>query len=501
MWFTLLDQVYITLTHGSKAKDDNYSRMAYPYLLSRQYSGLGTEADSVFYTQWSLSRGFFPHMCLRNAWDSRKSLESDVMVPVARSVLGDDDKEGFISDLDYSPSGHMLAASSSSNHLFILDTYRGSVIKTFHKPHKDAITKVRFVGEYQFVSGSADNTIGFWDMRYPSKALDFLHRHSKPICSLHYFPDNSNLVSSCQGGFVYFWHLPSCIVRAKEPSSDDRNDGPLGNLLIQELFLNIPNLSQCCFSESHGMSVISNHSGSVFIIHNLSIPHLTEDLYNLPFDDNSQMQLCWIKPNSLPDKRNRVQVVDNDEYSPLGGASVSSMAHVSLHPSLTVSLMRLTTSRRTHLSHEVKDWTCVCSLKNEPPTTNVFDMHMRMYGSNVMEGMLLFAIEETRYASLRDKHPCFSLCGRVIASPDSQGVRLLKFSPNLGTCMSPVTASKSACDFDSLFCTTGPSSLEVITHLPGPLKSVLCCKFSPVDNTLLAVGDADGQIKFYNPKL
>lgn len=473
--------------------------MAFAYLRSRQHLGIGAEADSPFYDQWSLSRELFPRMNLRSAWDSREFLENDVRVPVAQSGMVDDDKTGFISDLDYSPSGRLLAASSSSNHLFVLDPNRGSIIKTFNKPHKDAISKVRFVDEYQFVSGSADTTIGYWDLRSPTKALNFLQGHKRNIRSLHYYPSNDTLVTSCRDGDIRYWHLPSFVVNSE---NTDEEEDPF----TQQVLLKCPNLNQCYFSELHNMALFSNHSGTIFIIHNLSVPHLKEDLGHFVFDDTLQMQLCWIKPNSSPDKRNRLVVVDNSEYSPLADATISNMAHLSLHPTLPISLMRITTARVTNFSREVKEWTCVYNLKEQsltaPNITNELDRYMQMYGSNVLEGMLLFTIEESRYASLQEKQPGFSLCGRIIASPDVQGIRLLKFSQNMGTCTSPI---KNISSLDSLLYSnewsTYPSALEVATRIPAPEKSVLCCKFSPNDNTLLAVGDAEGQIRFCNPKL
>lgn len=469
--------------------------MAFAYLRSRQHCGVGAEADSPFYDQWSLSRELFPRMNLHSAWNSREFLVNDVRVPVAQSGMGDDDETGFISDLDYSPSGRLLAASSSSNHLFVLDPNRGSIIKTFNKPHKDAISKVRFVGEYQFVSGSADTTIGYWDLRSPSKALNFLQGHKRNIRSLHYYPSNDTLVTSCGDGIIRYWHLPSFVVNREEQDQ-----------FTQQVLLKCSNLNQCYFSESQKMALFSNHTGTMFIIHNLSVPHLQEDLGHFVFDETLQMQLCWIKPNSLPDKRNRLVVVDNGEYSPLAGATISNMAHLSLHSTLPISLMRITTSRVTNFSREVKEWTCVYNLKEQsltaPNITNELDRYMQMYASNVLERMLLFAIEEPRYASLKEKQPSFSLCGRVIASPHVHGIRLLKFSQIMGTCTSPI---KNISSLDSFLYSgewsTQPSSLEVVTHIPAPEKSVLCCKFSPNDNTLLAVGDAEGQIRFCNPKL
>ena len=468
--------------------------MALAHVQSSQYSGVGAVSESAFYTRWGLLRAFFPRLCIRNTWGSRLHFPKDVMVPTELSVLGDADDSGFISDLDYSPSGRLLVASSSSNSLFVLDPNRGSVVKTFYKPHKDSISKVQFVGEYQFVSGSADSTIGYWDIRHPEKPLNFLSRHTRPIRSLQYLASNNYLISSCQDGAIRFWHLPTYAVELQKDDTDDS--------LVHGILLKCPNINQCYFSESQGMAVISNHDGSVFVLHNLSVSHIREDLGNLVLDGSSYMQLFWFKPDATPGKRNRVTLIDNSEYSPIQSASVSNMAHLSIHPSFPVSLMRITTLRSAHVSREVKEWTCVCRLKEQvTPSTNDLAQYMQLYGSNVMDGMLLYATEEKRYASFREKQPSFSMCGRVIASPDVEGVRLLKFSLNMGTCSSPILLKNPA----SMDCVFQPSNwltpLEEVTRLPGPHKSVLCCKFSPSDQTLLAVGDSDGQISFYHPKL
>ena len=456
-------------------------------------------AESTFYTEWELSRTLFPRLRLRSSWDSRVCLPKDIMVPTELSVLGDADDSGFISDLDYSPSGRLLVACSSSNSLFVLDPNLGSVVKTFYKPHKDAISKVCFVGEYQFVSGSADSTIGYWDIRNPSKALNFLSGHTTPIRSLQYFNGNEHLISSCREGKVLFWHLPTFRVKK---SSD--NDDPL----TQGTLLKCPNLNHCYFSESQGLAAIINQGGIMFILHNLNTNHLREDTANIMFDNTTYMQLCWFKPDSSYMKRNRVAIVDSAEYSPIESASVTSMAHLSIHAHWPIALMRITTSRTVHLSREVKDWTCICRLKvlDQPSTSNndSLNEYMKNYGSNVIDGMLLYATEEKRYATFREKQPCLSTCGRVIASPNTDGVRLLKFSDTMDTCLSPIISKKPTC-VDSLFQLTDwfptHSSLTEVAHLQGPENSVLCCKFSPSDPTLLAVGDADGHISFYNPKL
>ena len=464
---------------------------------ARQFSGLGSESEATFYSEWRFSCSLFPRMCLHKEWDSRGWYPKDVAVPMEGSSLGDTNDCGFISDLDFSPSGRLLVASSSSNTLFVLDPNLGSrsLVHVVDKPHRNAISKVCFVGDYQFVSGSADGVIGYWDIRNSSEALNFLHFHHQPIRSLHYFPDREYLISSCRKSGIRFWHLPSFAVRR-----EDQENNPD----IQGLLIKCPNLKQCSFSESQKLATFSNNTNTLFTIQNLSIDHLTQDLASTIFNDSLSMQLCWIKPNAMPGRRNRVKIADSTEVSPVPAAHVSNMSHLSISGS-SLTLIRLTTTRTLHFCSEVKEWTCVCRLKEDMPTDKepLYE-YVNSFGSNVLYGTVHYAMEESRYSSFREKQPSLSRCGRVIASPDIHGVRLLKFSPDMDTCTSPfIVKPMNPLDFlydlDDIGAT--PSSLEVITCLPSPEKSVLCCKFSPSDTTLLAVGDNEAIIKFYKPKL
>ena len=472
--------------------------MAFALARARQYSCVGSASETTFYTEWGVARSVFPRMSLHSEWDCRQWYPKDIMVPTEGTSLADTNDSGFISDLDYSPSGRLLAASSSSNTVFVLDPNirpRDPVL-VIDKPHRDAISKVLFVGDYQFVTGSADSNIGFWDIRKSSEALNFLTLHKQPIRSLQHFPEKDYLVSSCQEGIIRFWHLPSFSVRREAQEEDPHTRGVL---------LKCPNLRQCYFSEVEQLAVFSNIYNSLFIIHNLDIDHLTEDLDCMIFDDSLSMQLCWIRPNAMPNRRNRVKIANSSDYSPLEFATVSQLSHLSINRS-SLCLMRLKTSGAT-LSGNKMEWTCVARLKEDLSSDkpiDPLDQYIKTFGSNVLSGMLLYVKDEDSYAHFREKQPSFSHCGRVIASPDKQGVNLLKFTPELDVCLSPTKPSIQS-NLDTLFeaddGTPTPSLLEEITCLPTPQNSALCCRFSHTDWTLLAVGDTEAKINFYRPKL
>ena len=187
--------------------------MALPrFAPSRALTGAGSEADTDFYTQWWLSRALFPRMCLRNTWEKPPNDPSE-----NPRNSGAADVVGFISDLDFSPSGRLLAASSTSNAVYVFDPNRGSLVRLFDKPHDDSVSKVRFVNDHQFVSGSADGVVGYWDMRFPSKALNHLRGHSKPIRHLNYLAESSTLVTGSLDGDVRRWQLPTFALDKDDP--------------------------------------------------------------------------------------------------------------------------------------------------------------------------------------------------------------------------------------------------------------------------------------------
>lgn len=98
------------------------------------------------------------------------------------------------------------------------------------------------------------------------------------------------------------------------------------------------------------------------------------------------------------------------------------------------------------------------------------------------------------------KKSCFSKCGRVVASPDKNGIRLLAFSEKLDT---PMSARKMLlANFDvhskSSLWSYKPNSMYTIATIARDTDSVMCTQFSEAAGLLLAVGEAEG---FHQPQL
>lgn len=456
-------------------------------------NGLVGRGDSTYYREWWLARSLYPRMQLRNVWEvpaTGNAGDEDTGVVVAQDPSADE--VGYISDMEFSQDGRYLVASSTGNALYIFDPNTGRLRHSIKKPHGDAVSKVRFVNNLQFVSGSADCTLALWDVRKPTAPVNVLRAHGRPIRSIDYDSNSGMLISAAQDGQFRYWHLPSF----QTPGTGDQETDTPG---LRGVLLACPNLSQACFSLNKGMAVWINTHGTIFVVDNLDVGHLRYDLRSLRFDESIKMQLCWFTPNASVNRRNRIRVIEAEDYSPALGATVSNVAHSSFHPILPAVLLRLTTSMKVGFRQDIRVWTCISNLQQHCLGNDAFGGSS--FGTNVMEETLLFSTAETKYSSFREKKPCFTSCGRLIASPDKYGIRLLSFSSGLDTCG---TAYKRNCVSSGStalgFWPSGPANLVAIRKIERGTNSTICCKFSPND-MLLAVGDSDCNVSFYQPSL
>ncbi len=119
-----------------------------------------------------------------------------------------------------------------------------------------------------------------------------------------------------------------------------------------------------------------------------------------------------------------------------------------------------------------------------------------------MEENLLYASEEMRYWNMMEKKASFNNSGKIIASPDKNGVRLLAYSKKLDPPLSMLNERSPlhskviwSSERDRL------SELHVVARIPRRVDSVLCTKFSSTDPLFLAVGEKNNRISFHQPQL
>ena len=92
--------------------------------------------------------------------------------------------------------------------------------------HSDAINALSFnpVSEFILATGSADRSIGIWDMRNPKIKLHACIGHQDSVTSLEWHPfEQSILGSSSYDRRLIFWDLSKV---GEEQTPEDAEDGP-----------------------------------------------------------------------------------------------------------------------------------------------------------------------------------------------------------------------------------------------------------------------------------
>lgn len=132
--------------------------------------------------------------------------------------------------MQYHPLHASLIGSVSDDlTLQILDT-RNSVTTSAavkaERGHGDAINALAFnpASEYLVATGSADKTIGLWDLRSLKTKLHSLTGHVDSVTSLAWHPfEETILGSSSYDRRILFWDLSKV---GEEQTPDDAEDGP-----------------------------------------------------------------------------------------------------------------------------------------------------------------------------------------------------------------------------------------------------------------------------------
>jgi histone-binding protein RBBP4 len=144
-----------------------------------------------------------------------------------------------VNDVQHHPIHSSLIGTVSDDlTLQILDTRTADTTKSVTKGdgHTDAINALAFnpSSETVLATGSADKTIGIWDLRNLKYKLHVLEGHTDAVTSLSWHPfEEAVLGSSSSDRRIIFWDLSRV---GEEQTPDDREDGP------PELYVFTPSL-------------------------------------------------------------------------------------------------------------------------------------------------------------------------------------------------------------------------------------------------------------------
>lgn len=397
----------------------------------------------------------------------------------------------FVSDLVFTLDGGMLVASVGED-LLLYDPNRGRLRHTLMNALSSdvSVSMLTAAGREKVIAGGVNGCVGVFDVRAFKKPVNIFKAHPQQICNITYVPEQEWIISSDPSGQVMYWFLPAVSVEGQLPSQ--AYHGPL---------FTCPSLNHICISSFAKTLVVSSSVSSyLFLVKNLDMVHLQDNMHDIILNDGLQMHLAFAPSLAAKHKHNRIQVLSLEEFSPILGAKVSPVSHMEFLPSSSVLLLRCTTTQHNLPGVERKDWMCV-GMAGISQSEGQYDdiLGLRNYGSDIFAEFLVFSIEEPRYANLREKKFGISNCGRVIASPNKKGVRLLSLSSELNDIHEIMEKRKKLSFEQELFWPNGPSSLHTVKLIPAE-NPPLCCLFSPND-ILLATGDNLGNISFHHPAL
>ena len=136
----------------------------------------------------------------------------------------------IVNDVQYHPLHASLVGTVSDDlTLQILDIRSPSTTSSATQAingHEDAINALSFnpASEYVLATGSADKSIGVWDLRNLKSKLHALVGHNDSVTSLAWHPfEEAILGSSSYDRRVIFWDLSRV---GEEQTPDDAEDGP-----------------------------------------------------------------------------------------------------------------------------------------------------------------------------------------------------------------------------------------------------------------------------------
>lgn len=136
----------------------------------------------------------------------------------------------MVNDVKFHPQiEKAIATVSDDMTLQIVDTLEDSTGRAAMKAdnaHNDAINSVAWNSGAEFIlaTGSADHSVGIWDLRNLNVKLHSCESHRDAVSQVEWHPFEKSIVtSSSYDRRINFWDLNNC---GKEQLPEDAEDGP-----------------------------------------------------------------------------------------------------------------------------------------------------------------------------------------------------------------------------------------------------------------------------------
>ena len=160
-------------------------------------------------------------------WDITKFTQTNKALHATRTYTH---HTAIVNDVQHHPlHASLIGTVSDDLTLQILDTRSPDTTKSTVQAvdgHQDAINALSFnpASEYVLATGSADKSIGIWDLRNLKVKLHALVGHNDSVTALSWHPfEEAILASSSYDRRIIFWDLSKI---GEEQTPDDAEDGP-----------------------------------------------------------------------------------------------------------------------------------------------------------------------------------------------------------------------------------------------------------------------------------
>ncbi len=159
-------------------------------------------------------------------WDVTKFTKSSKVLQETRKYTH---HTAIVNDVQHHPQhADLIGTVSDDLTLQIIDTRQASTTKASlaGDGHLDAINALSFnpASEYVLATGSADKSVGIWDLRNLKFKLHGLESHNDSVTSLAWHPfEEAILGSSSYDRRIIFWDLSRV---GEEQTPEDAEDGP-----------------------------------------------------------------------------------------------------------------------------------------------------------------------------------------------------------------------------------------------------------------------------------